>query len=55
VPEFFVKFLTEPGQTVLDPFAGSNVVGRVAEDLGRRWIAVEERREYLRSSRLRFQ
>ncbi|MGH7226662.1 MAG: DNA-methyltransferase, partial [Gemmataceae bacterium] len=25
VPEFFVRFLTEPGQLVLDPFAGSNM------------------------------
>ena len=28
LPEFFIKFLTEPGDLVLDPFAGSNVTGR---------------------------
>lgn len=26
------------GGLVLDPFGGSGTVGRVAEDLGRRWI-----------------
>jgi site-specific DNA-methyltransferase (cytosine-N4-specific) len=39
--EFFVQFLTDKGDTVLDPFAGSNTTGAVAEDLGRRWLAVE--------------
>src|SRR5687768_18287875 len=41
VPEFFIKFLTKPGKTVLDPFAGSNVTGQVAESLGRRWMSFE--------------
>jgi len=39
--EFFVKFLTDEGDTVLDPFAGSNTTGAVAESLGRRWLSVE--------------
>lgn len=39
--EFFVKFLTDEGDTVLDPFAGSNTTGAVAQDLGRRWLSVE--------------
>ena len=54
VPEFFIRFLTEPGQTVLDPFAGSNVTGHVAEQLGRRWISVEINADYVAGSRLRF-
>jgi DNA modification methylase len=54
VPEFFIRFLTEPGQLVLDPFAGSNVVGQVAESLERSWISVEIKREYVEGSRLRF-
>ncbi len=54
VPEFFVRFLTEPGQLVLDPFAGSNVTGQVAEALGRRWLSVELNEDYVRGSRLRF-
>jgi site-specific DNA-methyltransferase (cytosine-N4-specific) len=54
VPEFFIRFLTEPGQLVLDPFAGSNTVGFEAEKLGRRWLAVELSADYVAGSRLRF-
>jgi site-specific DNA-methyltransferase (cytosine-N4-specific) len=54
VPEFFVQFLTEPRQLVLDPFAGSNVTGQVAERLQRRWISVEINADYVAGSRLRF-
>jgi site-specific DNA-methyltransferase (cytosine-N4-specific) len=54
LPEFFIRFLTEPGQTVLDPFAGSNVTGKAAELLGRRWISVEINGDYIAGSRLRF-
>jgi site-specific DNA-methyltransferase (cytosine-N4-specific) len=54
VPEFFVRFLTQPGQTVLDPFAGSNVTGQVAEVLERRWVAVEVNGDYVAGSMLRF-
>jgi site-specific DNA-methyltransferase (cytosine-N4-specific) len=39
--EFFVKFLTDEGDTVLDPFAGSNTTGAVAQSLERRWLSVE--------------
>lgn len=39
--EFFVKFLTDEGDTVLDPFGGSNTTGAKAEELGRRWLSVE--------------
>lgn len=39
--EFFVKFLTDEGDTVLDPFAGSNTTGAVAQALGRRWLSIE--------------
>ena len=55
LPRFFMEFLTEPGDLVLDPFAGSNTTGAVAEQLGRRWIAIERSEEYLRDSQLRFQ
>lgn len=39
--EFFVKFLTDDGDTVLDPFAGSNTTGAVAQSLNRRWLSIE--------------
>lgn len=54
IPEFFIKFLTRPGDEVLDPFGGSNVVGEVAERLGRRWISVEIKKEYVLGSAFRF-
>jgi site-specific DNA-methyltransferase (cytosine-N4-specific) len=51
---FFVRFLTDPGDLVLDPFAGSNTTGAVAEEQGRRWLAIEMDPEYARASRVRF-
>jgi len=55
LPEFFIKFLTDEGALVLDPFAGSNMTGATAESLQRRWIAAEIREGYLLASRVRFQ
>jgi DNA modification methylase len=55
LPRFFIEFLTETDDLVLDPFAGSNTTGAVAEELGRRWIAIEKNREYANDSLLRFE
>jgi site-specific DNA-methyltransferase (cytosine-N4-specific) len=52
---FFVQFLTDPGDLVFDPFAGSNTTGAVAEKLGRRWLAIEANPEYAESSKIRFE
>ncbi|MFH0958579.1 MAG: site-specific DNA-methyltransferase [Pseudomonadota bacterium] len=52
--EFFIKFLTETGDVVLDPFAGSNTTGAAAESLKRRWIAIEAEKDYVKGSRGRF-
>jgi len=54
LPDFFLKLLTDEGDLVVDPFAGSNTTGMVAEGLGRRWIAAEEVHEYLEASKFRF-
>jgi site-specific DNA-methyltransferase (cytosine-N4-specific) len=54
LPEFFIRFLTDPGDTVLDIFAGSNTTGQVAEAEGRTWMAFEERLDYLAASVFRF-
>jgi site-specific DNA-methyltransferase (cytosine-N4-specific) len=54
LPRFFIEFLTEPGELVIDPFAGSNTTGAVAERLGRRWISIERDRQYAADSELRF-
>lgn len=53
--EFFINFLTDEYDIVLDPFAGSNTTGYVAEKLNRKWIAMEIEKEYLISSEFRFQ
>lgn len=54
VPEFFIKFLTRPGDLVLDPFAGSNTTGYAAERLKRKWIAIEPLDVYVDGSVGRF-
>lgn len=54
LPEFFIKFLTDTGDTVLDIFAGSNTTGAAAEQLGRRWITFELEQKYLATSAFRF-
>lgn len=54
LPSFFIKFLTERQDLVLDPFAGSNTTGAAAEQLGRRWVAIEPTASYVRGSRGRF-
>jgi len=54
LPMFFIKFLTEPGDKVLDIFAGSNTTGFVAEQLERTWIAFEKDLTYLAASAFRF-
>ena len=54
IPDFFTKFLTRPGDIVLDIFAGSNTTGDAAEENQRRWIAFEIERKYIAGSALRF-
>ncbi|WP_088242408.1 DNA-methyltransferase [Calothrix rhizosoleniae] len=54
LPEFFIRFLTEPGDTVVDIFAGSNTTGQVAEAENRQWLAFEQQPEYLAASAFRF-
>ena len=51
---FFIQFLTNPGDLVMDPFGGSNTTGAVAEELERSWLCVEAHRPYAEGSRGRF-
>jgi len=51
---FFIDLLTDPGDLVIDPFAGSNTTGYAAERARRKWIAVELNEEYANASRVRF-
>lgn len=55
VPEFFIKFLTKENDLVLDPFAGSNMTGAVAEQLNRNWIGIEINEVYAGGSKGRFE
>ena len=54
LPEFFIRLLTDPGDLVVDIFAGSNTTGMVAEHEGRRWLSFELSRDYAAASVLRF-
>ena len=46
--------LTDPGDLVMDPFAGSCVTGEVTERLNRNWICVELREDYVEGAKGRF-
>jgi DNA modification methylase len=52
--EFFIKFLTDEGDLVFDPFGGSNTTGSAAENLGRCWLATEPNVKYISGSLGRF-
>ena len=54
LPQFFIDFLTDPEDIVMDPFCGSNVTGFVAEYNKRKWIAIDTVEEYLKGSEFRF-
>jgi DNA modification methylase len=54
LPKFFVEFLTDEGDLVVDIFAGSNTTGEVAEKLGRKWLSFELSGEYCSASFFRF-
>ena len=54
LPEFFIKFLTDEGDLVVDIFGGSNTTGMAAEGLKRRWLTFELSEEYVASSVFRF-
>ena len=51
---FFISFLTEPGDIVMDPFAGSNTTGIAAERLNRKWLSIESDESYIQGSACRF-
>ncbi len=54
LPRFFINFLTDEGDVVVDVFSGSNTTGYVAEQLNRSWISVEIDRTYAELSAVRF-
>lgn len=54
LPEFFIKFLTDENDLVVDIFGGSNTTGQVAEVNNRQWRSFEALPEYVAASSLRF-
>src|SRR5258708_627377 len=52
---FFIDFLTDEKDIVLDPFAGSNTTGHSAELSKRKWLSFEISEPYLQGSLYRFQ
>lgn len=54
LPEFFMRMLTDAGDLVLDPFAGSCMTGEVAEKLSRKWVCCEMVEDYVKGAEGRF-
>ena len=50
LPEFFVRMLTDKGDLVVDPFAGSCTTGEAAERMGRRWACIELNEDYCKGA-----
>jgi site-specific DNA-methyltransferase (adenine-specific) len=48
LPAFFIRLLSQPGQLVFDPFAGTCTTAVAAERLGRRWLVTELNEQYAR-------
>lgn len=51
--DWWVRYLTRPGDLILDPFFGSGTVGVAALKAGRRCIGIEAKTEYVRIARQR--
>lgn len=49
-----VRFLSRPGDLVVDPFGGRCTTGKAAEQNGRRWLCTERIGDYLEAARIRF-
>ncbi|MDE7311181.1 MAG: site-specific DNA-methyltransferase [Eubacterium sp.] len=54
LPEFFIKMLTDHDDFVVDIFSGSNTTGKVAEELGRKWLSIDLSMDYVANSVFRF-
>ncbi|MFK5892886.1 MAG: DNA methyltransferase [Pseudomonadota bacterium] len=54
IPQFFIKFLTDKGDMVFDPFLGSATVGLAAENNNRFWGGCDVIRQFLEGAKFRF-
>lgn len=55
LPEYFIRMLTDPGDRVFDPFSGSFMTARVAEELRRCWAGTELEPDYIAGGMARFE
>lgn len=46
LPAKLIRYYSWPGETVLDPFAGSGTTCRAAKDAGRRYVGIERNETY---------
>ena len=53
--KFFIQYLTDEGDLILDPFAGSNTTGFAASLLNRNWISIELQESYIEQAKIRFE
>src|SRR5436190_1450385 len=54
LPQFFIEFLTDPGNVVVDIFGGSCTTGEAAEQCGRSWITIDLNLDYVKAGAFRF-
>lgn len=52
--EWIIKYLTKPGDLVIDTFGGSNTTGFAAESLKRHWKTIDNNKEFISTSSFRF-
>jgi len=55
IAEFFIRFLTEEDDLVVDPFAGSGTTAAACEALNRQWVGFEKCQEYAVASGIRLE
>ena len=51
IPEYFIRLTTNENDIVIDPFCGSGVTGKVANDLKRKWICIDLEKDYCEGSK----
>ena len=53
LPKWFIRLLTDPDDIVLDPFIGSGTTALAAIQLGRNYIGIDTKREFVEISKSR--
>lgn len=53
LPLWFIKLFTKPGELVLDPFIGSGTTAYAAVSLGRNYLGVEVKEDYIQHAQYR--